>query len=64
MPLYDYRCKKCGHKTYDVLISHKTPEALQRCGCGSKDWEKIPSKIAIRFKGEGFATPRVKGDEE
>lgn len=64
MPLFDYRCKKCGHKTYDVLISNKNAAIVQKCGCGSTVFERLTPKVAIRFKGEGFTTPRAKGSEE
>lgn len=64
MPLFDYRCKKCGHMTYDVFISNKNAAVVQKCGCGSTVFEKIVPKVAVRFKGEGFQTPRVGKDEE
>ena len=52
MPLYEYQCKKCGHrfekiqKFSDKLIT-KCPE------CGGKV-EQLLSPPAVQFKGSGW----------
>jgi len=56
MPLYDLKCKKCGHKTYDILVSNPDKEIIQKCGCGSREFEKLPARTSVRFKGEGWSS--------
>lgn len=63
MPLFDFKCKKCGHKTYDILITQKHPQVLQKCGCGSTEFEKLPPKTHAQFKGDGWTNP-VKPEQE
>src|SRR5688572_19936529 len=52
MPIYEYRCRKCGH----------TLEKIQRLGdpvlstcpdCGG-ELEKLISSVAVQFKGGGW----------
>ncbi len=52
MPLYEYRCKKCG-KVFEVLqkVSDKPLAVHERCG-GSL--EKLISPPAFQFKGSGW----------
>jgi putative FmdB family regulatory protein len=41
MPIYDYRCRKCG-KTSEVLL--RSPDSYVKCpGCGSDAMEKLIS---------------------
>jgi putative FmdB family regulatory protein len=52
MPIYEYRCKKCG-KQLEVLLrfSDKQPTRCRECG---GRLEKLISSPAIQFKGEGW----------
>lgn len=52
MPIYEYRCKKCG-KQIEVLVrsSDKLPTRCRECG---GRLEKLISSSAIQFKGEGW----------
>ena len=52
MPIYEYRCKKCG-KQLEVLVrsSDKQPTRCRECG---GRLEKLISQTAIQFKGEGW----------
>ena len=52
MPIYEYRCKKCGTQI-EVLMrsSDKPPARCKKCGGGL---EKLISSPAIQFKGEGW----------
>ena len=52
MPIYEYRCKKCG-KQIEVLLrlSDKPPVRCRECG---GRLEKLISPTAIQFKGEGW----------
>jgi putative FmdB family regulatory protein len=53
MPIYDYRCTRCGH---EVEVSHAIgasgPESCSECGGPMK---KALSAPAIHFKGSGWA---------
>jgi putative FmdB family regulatory protein len=53
MPIYDYRCARCGH---EVEVSHAIgasgPETCSLCGGPMK---KALSAPAIHFKGSGWA---------
>lgn len=52
MPLYEYRCKKCGRKI--EVIQKFSDQPLTRCEeCGG-ELEKLFSAPAIRFKGPGW----------
>jgi putative FmdB family regulatory protein len=52
MPIYEYRCKKCGKQTEVLVRSPEKPPT--RCReCGGR-LEKLISSPAIQFKGEGW----------
>lgn len=52
MPIYEYRCKKCGAQTEVLLkLSDKQPSRCRECG---GRLEKLISSPAIQFKGEGW----------
>ena len=52
MPIYEYRCKKCGaHLEVLVRSSDKQPKRCRECGGAL---EKQFSSPAIQFKGEGW----------
>jgi len=52
MPLYDYRCHKCG-ETFEVLqkFSDEPLAVHERCG---GDLERLLSPPALQFKGTGW----------
>jgi putative FmdB family regulatory protein len=52
MPIYEFRCKKCG-KQIEVFqkMSDKQPTRCKKCG---GRLEKIVSQTAFQFKGEGW----------
>ncbi|MFQ5700481.1 MAG: FmdB family zinc ribbon protein [Acidobacteriota bacterium] len=52
MPLYEYECKKCGHR-FEVIQKFSDPprRACPRC---KGRVEKLLSAPAIRFKGSGW----------
>jgi len=52
MPIYEFRCKKCGNQI-EVLqkLSEKSPTRCKKCG---GRLEKMISSPAIQFKGEGW----------
>jgi putative FmdB family regulatory protein len=52
LPLYEYRCRKCGKHTEKIQKFSDRP--LATCPhCGGK-LEKLISSSAIRFKGTGW----------
>jgi putative FmdB family regulatory protein len=52
MPIYEFRCKKCGNQI-EVFqkLSDKSPTRCKKCG---GRLEKMVSSPAIQFKGEGW----------
>ena len=61
MPIFDLKCKKCGLVYQDFLCTG--PAVVQKCTCGSTEFEKIPAAPALRFNGDGFQTPRPREDK-
>jgi len=52
MPIYEFRCKKC--KAYLEVYQKLSDRQPTRCRkCGGR-LEKLFSKTAIQFKGEGW----------
>lgn len=52
MPLYEYRCRDCGHQfEIQQLLSD---DALTECPACSGDLRKVFSPVGIAFKGSGF----------
>jgi putative FmdB family regulatory protein len=52
VPLYEYKCGKCGHKT-EKIESYDAPETKKCPKCGAKA-ERVISSSAIQFKGSGW----------
>ncbi len=54
MPIYSYRCSKCG-KTFDVSQSFSDDPLTDCPECRAKDaLKKVFSPAAVVFKGSGF----------
>jgi putative FmdB family regulatory protein len=52
MPIYEFRCTKCGNQTEVIQkLSDKNPTRCKKCG---GRLEKMISSAAIQFKGEGW----------
>jgi putative FmdB family regulatory protein len=52
MPLYEYQCKKCGHR-FERIQRFSDP-LVKRCPqCGGKV-EQVLSAPAVQFKGSGW----------
>ncbi len=52
MPLYEYQCKKCGHKFEKIQLFSDPP--IKKCPeCGGAV-EKLISRSAVQFKGTGW----------
>ena len=53
MPLYEYRCKNCGHQ-FDIQQSF-TEDSLTVCpSCAEPQLRKVFQPVGITFKGSGF----------
>ena len=52
MPLYDYRCQKCG-ETFEVRAKFSDAPLTVHEGCGG-GLEKLLSAPAFQFKGSGW----------
>jgi len=52
MPLYEYQCKKCGHRFEKIQKFSDKP--IKKCPeCGGQV-EKLLSAAAVQFKGSGW----------
>lgn len=53
MPLYEYRCKNCGHQ-FEIQQSF-AEDSLTVCpDCGEPQLRKVFQPVGITFKGSGF----------
>jgi putative FmdB family regulatory protein len=52
VPLYEYKCEKCGHK-FEKIEKYSAPETRKCPECGAKARREISSS-AIQFKGTGW----------
>jgi len=52
MPLYEYKCQKCG-KTFEIIQKLSDKPAKKCINCGGLV-KKLISPSALQFKGEGW----------
>ncbi|HHO67884.1 MAG TPA: zinc ribbon domain-containing protein [Gammaproteobacteria bacterium] len=53
MPIYEYRCRKCGHEF--EKLQKISDEPLKTCPeCGADALEKLVSAAGFRLKGGGW----------
>jgi putative FmdB family regulatory protein len=45
MPIYLYRCKRCGHTTEKLRGMNEKDKETMCAACGSKDVEKVTSSF-------------------
>ena len=63
MPLYEYKCKKCG-AVFEVLQKPSAPPLTIHEDCGGPV-EKLISTSAFQFKGSGwYVTDYAKGSAQ
>jgi putative FmdB family regulatory protein len=53
MPLYEYKCKKCGHR-FEKIVKFSDPPVKKCPKCKKGVLEQLISTSAIQFKGSGF----------
>ena len=52
MPIYEYECKKCGHR-FERIQRFSDPLVKKCLECGGKV-EQVISAPAVQFKGSGW----------
>jgi putative FmdB family regulatory protein len=68
MPLYEYKCKKCGHR-FERIQTYSAEDAKE-CPVCQGEVERLISAPAAHFKGSGFystdygAKPPASGKSE
>lgn len=60
MPIYDYRCKKCGDR-FTVMISINDRDKVTCLKCGSPEVEQLISACAVKVGGCGSPTIKTGG---
>lgn len=53
MPLYDYRCEKCGHKQ-EHLVKRDEVDSKKCPKCDSDKYKRQVSSANAQFIGKGF----------
>ncbi len=53
MPIYEYRCKKCGYE-FELIQKFTDPQTVKCPKCGGEAVRVLSSRVAFNFKGEGF----------
>lgn len=53
MPLYEYRCTKCGHK---FEVHHDVGGTVGPCPVCGGEVKRVFSSVGLIFKGSGFHT--------
>jgi putative FmdB family regulatory protein len=52
MPIYEYRCGKCGKKS-EFITFRVSEEITEDCKhCGSEEIKRIPSRVRVRLSEE------------
>lgn len=59
MPIYEFRCCKCGHK-FDSLLDDLPTKHVICMRCGLYTASKCISTPAIHFKGTGWPGKEIK----
>ena len=57
MPIYEYKCKKCG-EVWEVILPVGVNKNLTCTKCGGT-MARVPSVPSIQFKGEGWTKKGV-----
>lgn len=59
MPIYEYRCRACGHTTEELRSLAQADDPVA-CDCGADDRVRLPSLVARRADA-GDALPMASG---
>lgn len=53
MPIYEYRCKSCGHEK--EVLQRMSDKPLTKCPeCGKRTFHKLVSAAGFQLKGTGW----------
>ena len=61
-PIYEFICRQCGY-TFEALVKRSEADEARCPGCGSETL-RCPGTVTVRFKGDGWQTPKAAGKEE
>ena len=53
MPIYEYRCKKCGHKFEEIVFSSSGADDVRCPECGDGKTERLMSAFATSGTSKG-----------
>ncbi len=53
MPMYDFRCSKCGHVFEEITPSDAPPPACPSCGAASERQLSAPAMAFKRMSAKG-----------
>ena len=60
MPIYEYRCTKCGHQ--EEFLQKASEPALSKCpACGKSTFQKLLSAAGFQLKGTGWYATDFRG---
>ena len=63
MPIYEYRCKSCGHEM--EAFQKLSDDPLKECpSCGDLELSKLISAAGFRLKGGGWYETDFKGAQD
>ena len=63
MPIYEYRCGKCGHE--QEFLQKISERPIARCpACGSAKFQKQLSAAGFQLKGSGWYATDFKGGKQ
>ena len=62
MPIYEYRCKACGHEK--EVLQRMSDKPLTKCPeCGKRAFHKLVSAAGFQLKGTGWYETDFKKDK-
>ncbi len=56
MPIYEYRCKSCGHVFEELILRAADVTDLKCQSCGSTEVERVTSSFATNTSGPSKST--------
>ena len=60
MPIYEYRCRSCGHEK-EALQNLSDPPLTECAACGKNTLRKLISAAGFQLKGSGWYATDFKG---
>lgn len=63
MPIYEYRCRVCGHTSEHLRAAERADEPVA-CACGHTDVARLPSLVARRASVAGGGDLPLAGGSE